>query len=226
MNLLVKSTFNASLRHGSKPNLTSGRKGKSMALYRTKRTPEGLVKIKLKSNEVKRYIMRANNWTEEQYNKNYDIFKNKLRAYESFADKKKQSPVEVLYKEARAKVREGDEYKPSLEMQRIRKFTSVSSGQAGQKALQSERYKQARGEMYASFTDIRFKGFIDSNAKAQEINNTIKDPVKREKALADYANKIHAKIDEQKKNANGEAIPSGEAYGSDLEVDFDISEYL
>lgn len=205
-----------------------------MALYRTRRTQQkignttvyGYEQVKLKPKEVKRYIMRANNWTEDQYSKNYDIFKNKLRAYENYTGKARQSPVEVLYKEARAKVREGDEYKPSLEMQRIRSFTSVSSGKAGQKALQSERYRQARGKTFASFTSLRFAGLIKENAKAREIAESIEDPVKREKALAEYANKLHAVVGYSTKNANGEAIPTGEAVGSDLDIDFDYSDYL
>ena len=34
--------------------------------------------------EVKKTIMRANKWTAEQYRKNVDVFKNKLRAHEAY----------------------------------------------------------------------------------------------------------------------------------------------
>ena len=40
------------------------------------------VKVKMTSSEVKSYIMRVNNWTSEQYRKQYDLTKNKLRAYQ------------------------------------------------------------------------------------------------------------------------------------------------
>ena len=54
-------------------------------------------------------------------------------------------------------------------------------------------------------------------------------PIKREQALRDYANKVHEKIDEQRKATEFEAIPisTGETYGSDLELDdFDYSSYI
>ena len=41
-------------------------------------------KVYLTNREVKAYIMKTNNWTASQYQKQYDIFKNKLRAYESY----------------------------------------------------------------------------------------------------------------------------------------------
>ena len=85
-------------------------------------------RVKVTPTEAKTTIMRANGWTAEQYKKQYDIFKNKLRAYEAFEGKfaKRQSAVELLYKQAKAKLREGADYQPSIKMQRIESFTSVS----------------------------------------------------------------------------------------------------
>ena len=48
----------------------------------------------------------------------------------------------------------------------------------------------------------------------------------REKALADYANMLHAKIDEMGRVQEQEAIPFGETFGSGDDIDFDIEDYL
>ena len=189
-------------------------------------------RVELSTREVKQYVMKVNNWTSDEYNKKYDIFKNKLRAYENYerahgVTKSRQSPMQLLYKEAKAKVRDGANYKPSIKMQRIKGFTSVSSGKAGQRALQSSRYMERRAKLYEEATSKQFAGLIEKNAKAKEIANAIDDPVKREEALRAYADAINAKIDEQDKVSENEAIPvSSETIGSSDEVDFDYSEYM
>lgn len=188
-------------------------------------------RVELSSREVKKYIMNVNGWTSQEYDKKYDIFKNKLRAYENYerahgATTQRQSVSQLLYKEAKAKMREGAEYKPSIKMQRIRSFTSVSSGKAGQRALQGKRYQERRAKVYEEATLKQFKGLIENNATAKEISEQIKDPVKREKALTEYANKIHAKIDAEGKAQENEAIPFGETFGSGDDVDFNIEDYL
>lgn len=188
-------------------------------------------RVVMTNREVKAYIMKQNGWTSTQYKKQYDIFKNKLRSYENYERASgrqvtTQSPVEVLFKEAKAKARDGVNYTPSIKMQRIRSFTSVSSGKAGQRALQGRLYRQRRASTYEDATYKQFKGLIQSNKQAQAIYNTIKDPVMREKALSDFANKLHAKINEQDEVVESEAIPFGETYGSDEQIDFDIEDYL
>lgn len=190
------------------------------------------VKTPMTSREVKAYIMRVNNWTSEQYNKQYDILRNKVRAYEAYerstgVSVTSQSPQALLFKEARSKQLYGPTYTPSTSMTRIRSFTSVSSGKAGQRALQSETYRSRRARTYQDATYKRFRGLIESNSKAKEIYETIQDPVKREKALVAYANRIHARINEQEEAEAGEAIPvSSEVYGSDEALDFDYSDYM
>ena len=190
-------------------------------------------RVAVTNREIKAYIMKQNGWTSTQYKKQYDIFKNKLRAYENYerASGKqvaKQSPVEVLYKEAKAKAREGVDYKPSIKMQRIRSFTSVSSGKAGQRALQGRLYMARRTQLYEDATYKQFKGLIESNKMAKIVYKTIKDPVKREEALSDLADQIHYFIKSKEAEQESEAIPFGEVYGSDTDasMDFDIEQYL
>ena len=194
------------------------------------KTENGVLR-ELTSREVKQFIMKQNNWTSQEYQKKYDIFKNKLRAFENYerahgATIKRQRPVELLYKQAKSMKREGANYQPSIKMQRIQSFTSVSSGVAGQRALQGRIYQQRRAQLYTSATNKQFEGLINKNEKAREIANRIEDPVMREKALADYANMLHAKIDEMGRVQEQEAIPFGETIGSDDTFDFDIDKYL
>ena len=183
--------------------------------------------VKVKPSEIKQTIMQANNWTSDQYRKQYDIFKNKLRAYESYreahgAKVKEQSPLEVLYAQAKAKIREGSAYTPSMEMQRIQSFSAVSITKGRQLAQDTEsEYSRRRGETFAATTSQAFAGFIRDVDKAQEIVEMIEDPVKQEEALKALAEHIHAK-----QKPTGEVM-AGEAYGSDeAGEDFDYDEWL
>ena len=182
---------------------------------------------KVTARQMKRTIMSAQGWTEEQYRKQYDIFKNKLRAYESFrrahgANVNTQSPQALLYRQARAMQREGSEYKPSIEMQRIQSFSAVSITKGRKLAADTESvYSQRRGETFATATEAAFAGFIRSVPKAQEIVDMIEDPVQREEALKKLAEHIHAK-----QKPSGE-FEQGEVYGSDeAGEDFDYSPWL
>lgn len=182
---------------------------------------------KITARQKKALIMSANDWTAEQYRKQYDIFKNKLRAYESYkrahgGEVETQSPQDLLYRAAKAKKREGEEYRPSIEMQRIQSFSAVSitKGRRLAEDFESE-YSQRRGEAFAAATEAAFAGFIANVDMAQEIVDNIEDPVKREEALKALAEHIHAK-----QKGNGEVF-AGEAYGSDeAGEDFDYSQWL
>lgn len=188
-------------------------------------------RVKMTNREVKSYIMKINGWTTEQYNKQYDILRNKVRSYEAYErasgrTTQTQSVQSLLFKEAKAKKRMGAEYTPSIKMQRIKSFTSVSSGKAGQKALTGKRYRQKRAKTYEDATYKQFKGLINSNSQARRIYESISDPVKREEAMTAYANQLGAKINEQDEVIENEAIPFGETFGSIDEIDFDIDSYL
>lgn len=182
---------------------------------------------KITARQKKAAIMSANNWTAEQYRKQYDIFKNKLRAYESYkkahgAEVEPQSPQDVLYRQAKAMQREGAEYQPSLEMRRIQSFSAVSITKGRQLAEDFEsEYSQRRAATFAATTSQAFAGFIRDVPKAQEIVDMIEDPVKQEEALKALAEHVHAK-----QRPSGEVF-GGEVYGSDdAAEDFDYSEWL
>lgn len=189
--------------------------------------------VKVSPSEVKKTIMSANGWTESEYKKNYDLFKNKLRAYEALMNAQgqkteKQSPVEVLYKEAKTKTKmakQGKSYNPSAKMKIVRKMPAMSITQ-GRKAAQRQGYVERRKSDIGKITDAAFQKFIESNPKAQEIANAIDDPIRRMQALAAYADEIHVALETQREQIESEAIPFGETFGSDIELDFDYSNYL
>ena len=184
--------------------------------------------VELTRQEIKATIMKAQGFeTTEQYNKYYDIMRNKIRSTEAYEGKEKQSVVEVLYREAKSKLRYGEAYKPSVQMQRIKIATTISSGKALQKALQSTVWRQKQGAKYTMQTYIAFEGLISKNAKAQEIYETIKDPVKREQALKDFANKMHAELDARGRATGKTAVAEiGEVIGSSDYDNFDYSQYI
>jgi len=188
------------------------------------------VQVRMTSREVKAEIMKQNGWTSEQYRKQYDILKNKVRAYESFRrsqgiKEQPQNIVKMLYAEAKAKARYGEEYKPSQKLQQIKKFSAYSITK-GRQLAQQEKYQQRESAKYQAYVSKRFEGFIRDNAGAQRIAEAIKNPVMLEKALSDYADKLNIKIAEDTKEASESGIPVNETYGSNDEVDFDISDYL
>lgn len=191
---------------------------------------------KVTARKMKAVIMSANDWTEEQYRKQYDIFKNKLRFYENLQRSRgikidTQSPQQVLYNVAKAKIHYGSEYEPSQEMQQILSVSahSITKGKRIAEEATSKAYKNA----VASVVDIRFKGLVDYYDTAKKLNEGISDPVEREKALTDFANWLHEKFPRSGKDKGapkkGEGgFSNGETYGSDIadESGFDISDYL
>ena len=188
------------------------------------------------ASQKKQIIMKANNWTAEQYRKKYDIFKNKLRAYEAYEGvpmNKRQSPRDVLYKQAKTKMaleRQGIKYEGSIQMKRIMSFTSVSmstSRAIAEDPYRHTKYLQRRTASYEAGIESKFSALIKSNKQAEAIYWRIEDPVMRDKALADYANMLHAKMDaEGKIDANSAIAEYGEVVGSDTVVEFDISAYI
>ncbi len=188
------------------------------------------VAVAMTSREVKAYVMKQNGWTSEQYRKQYDLLKNKVRAYESYRSSQgiKEAPqnvVEMLYAEAKAKARYGSDYEPSEKMKQIKGFSAYSITK-GRQLAKEEKYTQKQSAKYEAYVSKRFEGLIRDNAGAQRIAEAIKNPVLREKALSDYADKLNIKIAEDQKEAESSNIPASETYGSDNQIDFDISDYL
>ena len=192
--------------------------------------------VKLTNKQIKAEIMKVHGWTSEEYQKHYDIFKNKLRNYEAYkrahgADVVAQSPQEILYKQAKAIQRDKGDYKPSMSMQRIMSFTSQSMSKSKK---QEQLYKaghlpksyQKISERYYKMTSERFSGLIEANPIARKLAEKIKDPVERDNALAEFANAIHAAKDKEGKVSGKTGFNVGVSVSSGGFSDFDIKKYI
>ena len=189
----------------------------------------GQIKI-LTPKEVKQTIMKANNWTDKEYRKKYDILKNKLRHYESYraslgVKEQPQSVVELLYRQAKSKERYGSNYEPSKKMKQIESFSAVSITKGRQAVKRAENIERENAR-YKLYIEERFKNLIEQNQTAREVmeaftdsEGRISNPIMLEKALSDLADKIH----ELEKTGNE---INGETYGSDTPIDFNIDKYL
>lgn len=198
------------------------------------------VEEKISAREMKKTIMDVNGWTETEYRKNYDIFKNKLRFFEEVQRSRgikgveTQSPQEFLYKIARAKKRYGDDYEPSQKLEQILAVSahSISKGRKIAQSVKGKSYKTA----VSKIVNIRFKGFTDFYDKAKEILEKIDDPVKQEEALTEFANYLHRLYPRKGKDKGAGKqdgdFADGEVYGSDTNLsadagsEFDIAQWL
>ena len=204
-----------------------------MAIYRTK---NGSTE-KVSNREMKRTIMAANKWSAERYQKEYDIFKNRRRAYESYQEAHgskvtKQSPAELLYKTAKSKQKYGRDHKPSNDMTAIQSFPaySITKGRKLAKDLNSG-YSMARQAVLHAKVLADFDEFIQAVPKAQELVDGIEDAVKLKDALADLAKHIHKNqetaMTSAKESGSPQALFAGEAYGSDpMSEGYDIGRWL
>lgn len=202
-----------------------------------KRNKSGAL-VRVSPREAKKFIMSAHGWTAEEYTKKRDIFKNKLRAFESFQraqgkEVKQQNVVEMLYKQAKAMKTHGADYKPSQAIRRIESFSAVSITKGRKQATRQGKAFNAINAKQLAYVSDRFEKLIVANEgakrivdafykKAEEDGKPI-NATKLEEALSDYANAMHVRIGNQ---GEGETIPSGETYGSDADFAFDIDEYL
>lgn len=191
-----------------------------MAIYKqTKNGPQ-----RLSNKAVKEEIKQIRGWSETRYQKELKQVKKGLQRY---TGNQKKTPQEFLYTESKARKHYGESYTPSAYVQDIRRLAKLRkpTTRAGKRSILSIK-GQIRIRTLRT-TAERFKGLIRENEKAKEIFNKIKDPFKQQKALTDYANKLHAEIDRQGRVIQNRAIPiSEQSYGSDTSIDFDINNYL
>ena len=189
------------------------------------------VRVTLTAKEIKSYVMKERGWTSEQYSKEYDKLRNRLRAYEEFQRQsgvgvEAQSPASILYFESRARRREGAAYQPSLELQRIKSFPSISSGKALGRAL--ERRSETFARRYAETTDRVFARLIGANPTAAEIGSirriVIEDGSRR---LATWQDEVRLQqYNELKASmARGEATDEEAALLRSLKIEI-VNDYL
>lgn len=176
-------------------------------------------------------IGKIRNWTKTRVQKeikklNYGL--RKLRNLEGEREFSKQSGLQLLYSITKSKKRYGNEYRPSESVKLLYKILPKQRKVTGKKRQARRNIKKYDISQYRQRTRNQFEGFIEKNKKAQEIVEKIKDPIKRDRALADLANAIKAKRDDQERIENESIIPiSNEIVGSDTtDIEFNIDDYL
>lgn len=197
------------------------------------------VQVNLTSREMKSTIAKAYGISIADVDKKYYLFRNRLRAYESFKresgyDVKPQSPLNVMYKQARDMIKHGADYKPSREFQAINQFSAVSitKGEQLAKATGSRYYRKHQTGL-GNLAIKNYDKFISAHKSAQELVQAYKEGkitgVNLQEALGQMAKDVKASIKEMRRKggtfagsspASGEAeIPSAEDYIRSAQVD-------
>lgn len=199
-----------------------------MAIFKTVKGE----KVQLNARQIKAAILKNTGWTEQEYNKNRYILKNKLRTYEAFQrasgfEVQEQSPVEILYYQTRQQKKQGGNYKMSAKLAEIYKQTSYGSKAAIQHALSSTKARKRQEAAYNSETYNSFKQFIHASPQAKRLWKGIENPVKRRKALEALADELHYIQKKDREYIKNQAIPFGDVTGSETELNwFPMEDWL
>ena len=182
-------------------------------------------------NQAVQEISQLRNWSKARTQReierlNYGL--RKLRKLEGEREFNKQSGLQLLYAITKSKKRYGEEYRPSENVRFLYKILPKKRKRTGKKRQATRNIRKQTINLFKQRTQNQFNEFIKVNETAQEIVKKIKDPIKRDKALADLANKIKVKRNEQEIIERESIIPiSNEIVGSDTtDIDFDIDDYL
>ena len=193
--------------------------------------------VTISSREMKSTIAKAYGISLEDVDKKYYLFRNRLRAYESFKRESgeevtPQSPLNLMYKQAKSMLRHGADYKPSNEFEAINTFSavSISKGEQLAKATGSRYYKKHQAEI-GSLALAHFDKFIQAHANAQELVKAYREGnitgVQLQSSLAQMSKDVKA-IQKQKRaggfssgqiGSDSIEIPSAEEYIKDFKTD-------
>ena len=170
---------------------------------------------KLKPAEVRAVIMEGYGLkTQREYEKFYDIMRNKLRVYQAAHSGDMESARKFLYTTAKSRIKYGSEYEPSERTKRIFASPAISSGRITE-------YYEKQENREAKLKEIKkdFQNFIDTlppsyKGMATKLYNKIlanpRIPVKNyQDFLDDLAKKYKAKREE-----NGEVVAEGAVGGA------------
>ena len=193
--------------------------------------------VTISSKEMKSTIAKAYGISLEAVDKKYYLFRNRLRAYESFkresgVEVTPQSPLNLMYKQAKSMLRHGADYKPSNEFVAINTFSavSISKGERLAKETETRYYKKHQAEI-GSLALANFKKFILAHTNAQEVVKAYREGnitgVQLQDTLSQMAKDVKA-IQKQKRaggfssgqiGSDSIEIPSAEEYIKDYKTD-------
>lgn len=148
----------------------------------------------LSAREIKKRVMTATGWTNEQYQKQYDILRNKTRNYEQVTGSKTKIKVnELLYQQTHAQKRYGETYKPSRLVRAIMATPSASTGTVQRKGVSTATTERLEREILGEF-----RGFTSRSAEGRKIEELYKKaksgrlPAEMERLEGEYAEAIES----------------------------------
>ena len=182
------------------------------------------VQVPLTSREMKSTIAKAYGISIADVDKKYYLFRNRLRAYESFKiengyEVERQSPLNVMYKQAKAMLKYGSDYEPSREFQAINQFSAVSISKGEKLAKETEsryydKHQTALGNLALKYYDK----FISAHTPAKELKQAYKEGkisgVNLQQALEQMAKDVKDALKEMRRKGgtfSGSEIDTGHA---------------
>ena len=170
----------------------------------------------LTTRQIKQAVMKANGWTSEEYQKQYDILRNRVRNYEQTTGQALGGKIkvnELLYQTSKAQKRYGGAYKPSSLVRGIMATPSAGTGVVQRKGLSRTAFKRVEGEVLGKFTAFvnasrsrngeawkAYEGYVairDGDvARAESENKALTERVATLKTLRAEARKIGDKATE------------------------------
>ena len=165
---------------------------------------------------VKETIMQAFGITNDKdYRRFFDTQKNKIYTYNTFNEKNKISSVQTfLYAQAKSRLKYGDEYKESKQVELVNKMPAYSKtkGKDVHDKLHSQANKNVQSQFAASIAR-NMQGFINAHTGTKE-NPSVLDKI-REKYKDDPAKLLGAMtayaetLKDYKKDAQGNFVKGG-----------------
>ena len=186
--------------------------------------------VPMTAKQAKQEIMSYMGFKDKrEYEKAYDIIRNKLRNYEAVNKvpaEKKQSVTDFFYRYARAK--SNPAYQMSSQMQEIMATSSASTGKAQKRLVEREQVKDPVILTPAQkvVMDNLMKDYaklIETDPLVQSMIVDIKNPYNLKRALREYTDLLKMSKEGEKKASGGFTTMS---FGYDSIANFDYSAYL
>lgn len=149
--------------------------------------------------EIKADIMKWTGWTTKEYQKKYDVFRNRVRNYEQTAAGGQTFKVNELFWEVkRSEQKFGKAYKPSALVRSIMATPSAGTGKVKRQGVSKDAQKAQYKAVLKAFKGLR-KAYPDAEeiVKTWRNQQRRKDPTKRptvaelKNALAQWAEDVH-----------------------------------
>lgn len=149
--------------------------------------------VPLTAEQARKDILSWGGFSKEQYRKQYDIIKLKLRSYEELYGGAKQSPLEFMWKYYKASKTPG--YTPSTQMQIILStpaYSTKTRAKAAERKLTKETDFTKEEKTLRDMVIQDFNALIDASPKLKQMVDQITNPYKLLRFLKRYSKVLDA----------------------------------